>query len=46
MNLERMLLFGGFHLIQKKKTDIWKEFKDTTFSLPAFLLTVKMKKHG
>ena len=40
------LLFGGFHLIQKKKTDLWKEFKDTTFSLPAFLLTVKMKKHG
>ena len=40
------LLFGGFSFDQEKKTDLWKEFDDTTFSLPAFLLTVKMKKHG
>ena len=38
------LLFGGFSFDQEKeKTDLWKEFDDTTFSLPAFLLTVKMK---
>ena len=44
MNLERPLLFGGFSFDQEKeKTDLWKEFDDTTFSLPAFLLTVKMK---
>ena len=47
MNLERVLFYlVDFHLTKKKKTDLWKEFDDTTFSLPAFLLTVKMKKHG
>lgn len=31
------LLFGGFSFDpEKEKTDLWKEFKDTTFSLPAF----------
>ncbi|HFK1441076.1 MULTISPECIES: isochorismate synthase [Bacillus] len=39
------LLFGGFSFDpEKEKTDLWKEFKDTTFSLPAFLLTVKNEK--
>ncbi|MDF4730919.1 isochorismate synthase, partial [Vibrio parahaemolyticus] len=39
------LLFGGFSFDQEKeKTDLWKEFDDTTFSLPAFLLTVKNEK--
>ena len=35
-----------FSFDRKRETHLWKEFKDTTFSLPAFLLTVKMKKHG
>lgn len=39
------LLLGGFSFDpEKEKTDLWKEFKDTTFSLPAFLLTVKNEK--
>ena len=32
-----------FSFDPKKRKHLWKEFKDTTFSLPAFLLTVKMK---
>ncbi len=49
MNLERVrFLFGGFSFDpEKEKTDLWKEFKDTTFSLPAFFINCKkMKKHG
>ncbi|KEK23013.1 isochorismate synthase [Bacillus gaemokensis] len=39
------LLFGGFSFDpEKEQTDLWKEFKDTTLSLPAFLLTVKDEK--
>ncbi|WP_459503505.1 isochorismate synthase [Bacillus sp. C1] len=39
------LLFGGFSFDpEKEKTDLWKEFKDTTLSLPSFLLTVKNEK--
>ncbi|WP_000616730.1 isochorismate synthase, partial [Bacillus cereus] len=39
------LLFGGFSFDpEKEQTDLWKEFKDTTLSLPAFLLTVKHEK--
>ncbi|MDM5190513.1 isochorismate synthase [Bacillus sp. DX4.1] len=39
------LLFGGFSFDpQKEQTGLWKEFKDTTLSLPAFLLTVKNEK--
>ncbi|EMA6344784.1 isochorismate synthase MenF [Bacillus cytotoxicus] len=39
------LLFGGFSFDpEKEQTELWKEFKDTTFSLPAFLLTVKNEK--
>ncbi|KFN04578.1 isochorismate synthase [Bacillus clarus] len=39
------LLFGGFSFDpNKEKTDLWKGFKDTTLSLPAFLLTVKNEK--
>ena len=46
-NLEQVLFYlVDSHLTKKRKTDLWKEFDDTTFSLPAFLLTVKMKKHG
>ncbi len=43
------LLFGGFSFDQEKeKTDLWKEFDDTTFSLPTsiFINCKKMKKHG
>ena len=37
MNLEQVLFYlVDFHLTKKKKTDLWKEFDDTTFSLPAF----------
>ncbi|PEU16514.1 isochorismate synthase [Bacillus sp. AFS019443] len=39
------LLFGGFSFDpEKEQTGLWKEFKDTTLSLPAFLLTVKNEK--
>jgi len=39
------LLFGSFSFDpEKEQTDLWEEFKDTTLSLPAFLLTVKNEK--
>ncbi|CAM4164321.1 isochorismate synthase [Bacillus manliponensis] len=39
------LLFGGFSFDpEKEKTTLWKEFHDTTMTLPAFVLTVKREK--
>ncbi len=42
------LLFGGFSFDQEKeKTDLWKEFDDTTFfTTSIFINCKKMKKHG